>query len=277
MNNEKILTIAVPTYNIENYIEKCLGSIINTDLLPLIEVIVVNDGSTDNSSNIAKKYSKLYPNTYYVIDKENGGHGSAINTALKHANGKYFMVVDGDDWIDNKALLNVLSIAKDNEDLDAIFFSEIVEVKSNNTRKIRDFNKIFNEGYINLNESKANLDNLIGLANFMIKVDNLRNINLQLTEKAYYVDIEYVLFSLATIKKAMYINEYVYHYLVGRLNQSTNIKTALQHINDRRLVINKVLDYFSKLDFSNISKFATDTYYIRMASVINDYYDIQKI
>ncbi len=274
MKNKKILTIVIPTYNIEKYIEKCLSSFINEELLPKIEVIVVNDGSKDNSSNLAKKYSKQYPETFIVVDKENGGHGSTINTALNIAKGNYFMVVDGDDWIDNEALNKVIKVIENNQNTDAVFYNFVMEIQSNKTQRFRNLNKIFNVGNIKLENAKFGIDRQIGLANTIYKTENLRKINLKLDEKTYYVDVEYMTYPLITIHNAIYVNEYVYHYLIGRPNQSVNINTALSHIDDRKKVIINILNYFKSIDRNDISKFALNSYQLKIASVINDYYGI---
>lgn len=94
----KILTVVIPTYNIEKYIETCLNSFVIPEVMEKLEVLVVNDGSKDSSAVLARAYEERYPDTFRVIDKENGGHGSTINRGLLEAAGTYFKVVDGDDW-----------------------------------------------------------------------------------------------------------------------------------------------------------------------------------
>ena len=96
----KLLTIVVPIYNTEKYLERCVESITPKDVLEDVEILLVNDGSKDNSLQIMKKYAAKYPDTVKVIDKENGGHGSTINAGLKVATGRYFKVLDSDDWFD---------------------------------------------------------------------------------------------------------------------------------------------------------------------------------
>ena len=94
----KVLTVLIPVYNTEKYIKRCLDSLLVPETLNDIEVIVVNDGSKDHSVEIVKTYVEKYPQTVVLIDKENGGHGSTINAGLKAAKGKYFRVLDSDDW-----------------------------------------------------------------------------------------------------------------------------------------------------------------------------------
>ena len=274
MKKEKMLSVVIPTYNIEKYIEKCLSSFVDKELLPKIEVIIVNDGSKDNSSDFAKKFVKKYPDSFIVIDKENGGHGSTINKGLEVAKGKFFMVVDGDDWIDSKALCKVVHVLENNKDLDAIFYNTVKEIQAYNMQRFRNLNRLFKEGTINLETVKFDIDRQIGLSNTIYKTENLKKINLKLAEKTVYVDVEYMTYPLTTIKKAIYVNEYVYHYLIGRPTQSINIKTALSHIEDKKRVITNVFNYFNNLDKNKISKFALNSYKYKMASFIESYYNI---
>ena len=99
---QKTLTVVIPTYNMEKYLRRCLDSlIVGDDQMAQLEVLVVNDGSKDSSSAIAHEYEKKYPQTFRVIDKENGNYGSAVNRGLKEAKGKYIKILDADDRYDN--------------------------------------------------------------------------------------------------------------------------------------------------------------------------------
>lgn len=96
---EKILTVTIPSYNVEKYLRQTLDSFLAEEILEEIEVLIVDDGSKDGTAAIGKEYEKNYPGTFRVISKENGGHGSTINRGIQEAKGQYFKVVDGDDWV----------------------------------------------------------------------------------------------------------------------------------------------------------------------------------
>ena len=104
----KVLTVLVPTYNVEKYLRRCLDSLLLPEVLEEIEVLVVNDGSKDGSADIARAYEKKYPQTVVFVDKENGGHGSTINVGIEKAQGTYFKVLDSDDWVNEQAYRQVL-------------------------------------------------------------------------------------------------------------------------------------------------------------------------
>lgn len=102
----KLLTIVVPIYKVEPYINKCLDSLVleDTSMMDRLEVLLVNDGTPDNSAEISREYVKRFPGTFRQIDKENGGHGSAWNVGLKEATGKYLRFLDSDDWLSNLSI-----------------------------------------------------------------------------------------------------------------------------------------------------------------------------
>ena len=106
----KVLSIAVPSYNVEQYLDKSLTSFSDERFNDKLEVIIVNDGSTDGTEEIANKYVEKYPKIFKLINKENGGHGSAVNTGIQHAEGKYFRIVDGDDWVHTENMVQLLEL-----------------------------------------------------------------------------------------------------------------------------------------------------------------------
>ena len=108
----KLLTIAVPAYNMEKYLSRCLNSILLDGQQDYLEVILINDGSKDNTLAIAREYEKKYPDILTVVDKPNGGWGTAINKAIGLASGRYFKILDSDDWFDSKALVEFIELLK---------------------------------------------------------------------------------------------------------------------------------------------------------------------
>ena len=104
----KLLSIVVPTYNMSAYLCRCLDSVTRDDVPDTLELIVVNDGSTDNSLSIMQEYAKKRPDIINIIDKTNGHYGSCVNAALKVATGKYFRILDADDWLDTEQLIQFL-------------------------------------------------------------------------------------------------------------------------------------------------------------------------
>ena len=138
---EKLLTITVPTYNVEKYLAQCLDSFVLEEDRELLEVLIVNDGSTDTSADIAKTYVERYPDVFTLINKENGGHGSTINAGIKAATGKYFKVVDSDDWVDKAAMKNLMECLK-KSDSDLVY-SNYYWIDNRTGKKSVEFEKPF--------------------------------------------------------------------------------------------------------------------------------------
>ena len=110
----KYISFAIPCYNSEAYMAQAIESILpgGED----VEILIVNDGSKDRTSEIGKEYEEKYPGIVKLINKENGGHGDAVNAGLSHASGKYFKVVDSDDWVDRISLMKILNVLKNFEE-----------------------------------------------------------------------------------------------------------------------------------------------------------------
>ena len=137
----KILSVTIPTYNVEKYLKQCLDSFIIPEIIDDMEILIVNDGSTDSSPIIAKEYTEKYPDTFKLINKENGGHGSTINTGIANATGKYFKVVDSDDWVDTKSMINLMATLK-KDDCDLVY-SNYYWVDNDTGKKTVEFQKPF--------------------------------------------------------------------------------------------------------------------------------------
>lgn len=218
---KKILTIVVPVYNTEKYLSKCLDSLVIKDI-DSIEVLIIIDGSPDNSIEIAKQYHDKYPKTFTVIDKENGGHGSCCNIGLKVAKGKYIRFLDSDDWFDENDFpdfLNLLSTI----DVDLIQCNRILElphqgltIKENYYKKIAD--RIWDS--TSFPYKILEYPNLIHNSTF--KTECLRLSGIHFTEKMPFDDTSLYILPYKTINTIYCSNLHVYHYLIGREGQSVS-------------------------------------------------------
>ncbi|MEG0503702.1 MAG: glycosyltransferase, partial [Raoultibacter sp.] len=210
---DKLLTICVPSYKVECYLDRCLFSLITSDIANRLQIIVVNDGSPDSSREIGLAYQEHYPDIVKLVDKENGGHGSTINTALEHATGLYFRVLDGDDWIDGKNLTTLLETIE-NEKL----YADLVSANYHQVfcedgamlpwmkKSDIEYNTIFDFA-----ESGFTTE-YFTIHSTMMKTDILKQANFKIQEHTYYVDVEYGLFPIPYIQTVMFAPEYVYRY-----------------------------------------------------------------
>ena len=219
----KILSIVIPTYNMQDYLRRCLDSlIVSEELMKQLEVLVINDGSKDNSSAIAHEYQEKYPETFRVIDKENGGHGSCCNVGLRYATGKYIRFLDSDDWFDATDFPKFMDLLTQ-IDCDLILANYVEDyVYKKFSRNIDYCNKCNNKIYL-AKEFPFNLfDSFSTLHRSTFKTEPLRQSSIIFTEKASFDDTVLYILPFKTIKTIYCTDFHVYHYFIGREGQSIN-------------------------------------------------------
>ncbi|URZ00350.1 glycosyltransferase family 2 protein [Clostridium felsineum] len=240
----KVLTIVIPCYNSAAYMNRAIDSLLigSED----IEILIVNDGSVDNTSKIADEYESKYPNLIRAIHKENGGHGDAINTGLKHSTGMYFKVLDSDDWFDKESLKKILNILKNmvitSNKLDLLISNYVYEnvsinkFKSINYRSAMPIEKIFT--WDNLGHLR-NSQNIL-MHSVIYRTELLKECGIELPKHTFYVDNIFVYKPLPYVKTMYYVDVDLYRYFIGRDDQSVNEKVMIKRI-DQQIKVTKIL------------------------------------
>lgn len=230
--SQKLLTIIIPTYNMEKYLNRCLDSLIDVEaVLPSLEILVINDGSKDKSLKIAHEYELKYPNSIRVIDKTNGNYGSCINRGLKEATGKYVKVLDADDWFDKAGLEKFIEYLADvNVDLVLTDFNR-VNPKGKVIEKVRfsfPKNKVLDiEGYCCHPEFIAMEMHAVAYRTTMFY-----EMEYHQSEGISYTDVEWIFEPMSYVKTFYYTGILVYQYLLGREGQTmspSQISKNLSH------------------------------------------------
>lgn len=245
----KILSIVVPAYNVERYLERCLDSVKVESIMSDIEVLIVNDGSKDLTPQIAMEYEKRYPQTYRLINKENGGHGSTINTGIKNATGKYFKVVDGDDWLNTDELQNYVQVLKEHdEDIIATDF-QCVQDETYNLLESWQATSIDKHYGKTVRIDSGEIKEPIKLHSFTIRTKILQEHNIAIDEHCFYVDSEFVFYPIKYVDTVYYHKAKIYMYRLGRDGQSMNMKSMQRNIKQHLTVLKHLLeDYDSCKD-----------------------------
>lgn len=245
--SNKLLTLAVPTYNMEKYLARCLDSVL-CDNRDYLEVIVVNDGSKDSSSEIGHEYEAKYPDVIRVIDKENGNYGSCVNRALAEATGKYFRMLDADDWCDTSALNRwveylkscnadmVLTVAEDRDESGNLI-QRLAAPRAVQEEKVYTADEF--DG-IELGYNKLFCSHIVTYKTLI-----LREIGLQLQHGISYTDNEYVFFPLDHVQTIIYYNLPVYQYFVGREGQTTQPEILMKQAEQILQVFKRLYDYYN--------------------------------
>lgn len=228
---DKLLTIVVPTYNMERYLNRCLDSLLLTEksLFSLLQVIIVNDGSKDNSLQIALDYKKSYPNVFEVVDKSNGNYGSCINIGIKLAAGKYFRILDADDWFDSEQLALFLKKIDFKENIDILFTNYTVQ--SNKKQFVCSENVEYEKKYAINDFDFASTHNqlMFRMHSMTFQTELLRKCNLTLQEGISYTDTEYCFYPFCAANNMMFFNVNLYQYFIGREGQTVSKDSVIKN------------------------------------------------
>lgn len=243
----KILSITIPSYNVEKYLDKCVQSMLVDSILDDIEILIVNDGSKDSTPVIAQGYVDKYPQTVRLIDKENGGHGSTINAGIQNATGKYFKVVDGDDWLNTENLENFISLLKSrDEDVIASNFlciqDETFDVLSE--KRVSSDDSLY--GTV-CNMDAGEVKEVIKMHGLTIRTSILKENNITIDEHCFYVDCEYIAYPIPYVSSVYYDDEFIYMYRLGRNGQSMDIRSMQRNRAMHMKVLNSLLAFYDKL------------------------------
>ncbi len=246
--NECKLSIIVPVYGVEKYIDKCLNSLVKQSLKE-IEIIVVNDGTKDNSQKIIDKYVKKYPDKIKSYIKENGGQGSARNYGLKKATGEYIGYVDSDDFVEKDMYKKLYNKAKENN-YDIVVCGNYNVSEDYQNKNIDTFINNYNTDLENIFFGKMAVWNKIYKRDILIKN------KLEFKEKVWYEDLAFTLKAIMNSNTFAFIDEPLYDYLIreGSTMNNSNVQRNLEILdafNDILSYIkhNKKEEYFSKIEF----------------------------
>ncbi|MEZ3477895.1 MAG: glycosyltransferase [Lachnospiraceae bacterium] len=244
----KLLSIAVPCYNSAAYMRKCIDS-----LLPGgedVEIIIVNDGSSDSTPDIAEEYRERFPGIIKVVNKENGGHGSAVNAGIEHARGLYFKVVDSDDWVSQSAYIRILDkikeLLKGGKSIDMFISNYVYEKEGEKRKKVMKYTHTLPEEKIFTWKEVRHfrVGQYILMHSVIYRTNLLRDCGLKLPEHTFYVDNIFVFNPLPYVKTMYYMNVNFYRYFIGRDDQSVNEQVMISRI-DQQIKVNKLLvDYY---------------------------------
>ena len=244
-----LMTFTVPCYNSQEYMKKCIDS-----LLPAgddTEIIIVDDGSTDATGAIADEYAAADPDRIRVIHQENGGHGEGVNQGIRNARGKYFKVVDSDDWLDGEALEKLMNRIRELEaagkDVDLYVANYVYEHVEDGSTYVMDYRKIFpNERICSWEETRAfNPAQYLMMHSVYFKTEILRNCGLELPKHTFYVDNLFMFKPLPMVKTIYYMPLDLYRYFIGRADQSVTLENGAKRYEQQILVTKMMVDCFN--------------------------------
>ena len=265
----KLLTIAVPCYNSQEYMSKCVDSLLEGG--EDVEIIIVDDGSKDDTGKIADEYAKKYPTIVKAIHQENGGHGEGVNTGLRNATGLYYKVVDSDDWVAKKPYMKLLDILRKSVEeeagLDMLISNYVYDKVGAHHKKVMSYRNVLPKNrYFTWDEvGHFRPSQYILMHSVIYRTQLLRDCKLELPKHTFYVDNIFVFNPLPYVKKMYYTDVVFYHYFIGRDDQSVNEANMIKRI-DQQLTVNKlIISYF---DEDKISEKKCEKYMRNYANIM---------
>ena len=241
---EKILSFVIPAYNCEKYLDKCLQSFNDGKVLGKLEVIIVNDGSVDQTEIIAKKYCEKYPGSYRLISQENKGHGGALNTGCFAAKVKYLKVIDADDWVETQNLEKYVEYLEKCDSDVVLTHHYTNNISTGEIRKWKSYPEEFEKKYTfeQIMGQWKNFDRSLTFHGITYRTEFYHQYGIQLSEHIFYEDHEFATIPCCYASSIMPLDVFIYDYRIGDVQQSVSDANQLKRISHTE----KVLEHLKK-------------------------------
>ena len=237
----KTITVSIAAYNVEKFMDEALSSLTCPEILDDIEIIIVNDGSKDSTADIAKRYVEKYPDSFFLIDKNNGGYGSTINASIAEASGKYFRLLDGDDWFDKEEFTKYVKALKE-VDTDLVITDFVKRIQTNKEEKT----EITTYNYPSGEEKDVSEIYSMPMHSTTVKTELLKKGGVSITEHCFYTDFEFIMKAFLLSSNFTYLPIRLYQYRIWGEGQSVSITGSMKHYKERDLISRFAIDAAAK-------------------------------
>lgn len=242
MQEKKTLTFVVPAYNMETHLGRCVESLIAAKRNDDIEVLIIDDGSSDGTLAMAKSFEQRHPGVVRAIHQDNKGHGGAVNTGIAAARGMYVKVVDADDWVGAESLELVMATLREEAErtdpIDMLVTNYVYDKVGKIVKHVVNFRRAMKS------DERLTWNDLghFGLAEYILmhaltfRTAVVRASGMQLPEHTFYVDFIYAYQPFPWVKTIKYLDTPFYHYFIGRDGQSVQTDVMIRRVDQLRLV-----------------------------------------
>lgn len=245
----KILSLIIPSYNCSAFLETCIRSMLHPAVLDQLEIIVVNDGSVDNTAAVAEGFVQQYPHTVRLINQTNKGHGGALNTGCAAAQGKYLKVIDADDWVET-ANLPVFLAALRSCNSDVVLTHHYTrDISTGEVRQWKSYPTAFGVPYTleQIMQQPQNFDRSLTFHGITYRTDFYLSRKIRLTEKVFYEDHEFATFACCQAASVTPLDLFLYHYRIGDVQQSVSDANQLKRLSHMETVLGSFLTQYPLL------------------------------
>lgn len=246
---EKILSFIIPSYNCEKYLDKCLQSFNDGKVLEKLDIIIVNDGSVDQTEEIAKKFCEKYPESYRLISQENKGHGGALNTGCSVAKGKYLKVIDADDWVETKNLKRYVEVLEKCESDVVLTHHYTHNISTGEIRKWKSYPEEFEKKYTfeEVMKQWKNFDRSLTFHGITYRTAFYHEYGIQLSEHIFYEDHEFATIPCCYASSITPLDIFIYDYRIGDVQQSVSDANQLKRISHTKKVLERLKEEYKML------------------------------
>ena len=254
----KYISFTIPSYNSQDYMRHVIDNLVAVG--EDIEVLIVNDGSKDDTGKIADEYQAKYPTIVKAIQKENGGHGSGVMAGIRNATGIFYKVVDSDDWVETQDVINMLDLIKkhmsEGIDIDLYITNYVYEHASDGSKYVMHYRKCLPaEKVFTWQEMKhVKLETVFLMHSLMYRLDKLKASGMELPNHTFYVDDIYAYVPLPYMDKVFYHDLDFYHYFIGRGDQSINYSIMCKRYEQQMRVFRIMFTRYSLEELKKLPK-----------------------
>jgi len=240
---EKVLSFIIPSYNCERFLDKCVTSMLNPDVLDKLDIIIVNDGSSDATAQIAQGYCDCYPDSVRLISQENKGHGGALNTGCAAAAGKYLKVIDADDWVETDNLPAFIQFLE-NCDSDVVLTHHYtIDISNGEVRKWKTYPEAFEKAYTfaEIMSQWGNFNRSLTFHGITYRTAFYQKNTRGLSEHIFYEDHEFATIPCCLAESVSPLDLFIYHYRIGDVEQSVSQANQLKRLHHMQAVLDRLL------------------------------------
>lgn len=245
---KKILSVSIAAYNVASTLEEALIPFTDEKIRDSVDVMIVDDGSKDETAEIALRYEKAFPGTFRLLTKENGGWGSTLNVGMKNACGKYFKQLDGDDYYSQENLEDFLKFLGET-DADLVYspFVTFDDATGGIIRILGAYSGYYSFFPLNKTIPLSECDNFIPAMHALtVKTDVLQENKISIMEHCFYTDVEYVLKTYNMCRTVTFFEKPIYYYRLARNGQSMSQTGVRKHYNDHQRMLMSMIEYYQK-------------------------------